>query len=374
MFVKLTNKPKIKQALIAWKNSRPEEKDATIDRMIDLDLPVNEFTNVNLFIESTMIEREIIATMRNHVMWAQTSRVQNVLDFSIDYKSNPFLNDHSRHYEMLRSQMRQQSDSGWRQDDYRLLLPVVSVTRYSISTNLRMLIKLGLYFQRLSNEIPHFETQFARFGYMLLGVAQDILKNFGVKKPTNVIHKFKPAKILCNSKTPLPSGISTRVGPMIIVSDNIPFTLRAQLVRHRGIHFQDNFMEFISNPGVLEKTMEAPITVQIAGNDEEMTEVISHRSCWIANYSIWADILKKIEDQLMPNTNPLPCRDGVCPFHGDAVLRIEGKDPNPPCPIHMKLIAEVANQKEIDAMHQMVVSDRRSKVFWDRQIAKVAKS
>jgi hypothetical protein len=374
MFVKVMNKPKLKQALQAWKNSRPAEKDAKLDGMIDLDLPVNEFTQVNLFIESTMLEREIIATMRNHIMWAQTSRVQNVLDFKIDYRSNPGLEQHSNQYEMLRSHMREKAQSGCRQDDYRLLLPVVSTTKYSISTNLRMLIKIGNYFRLLGRDIPHLELQFTRFGYMLHGAAFEILSAAGIKKPDEIFHKYKPAKILYDCLIPIPAGISSRIGTMITVSAKIPFTLRAQLVRHRGIQFQDEFLNFLRDKSVLSATMESPITVQIAGSDAEMTEVVRHRSCWIANYSIWADILKKIEDNLNPSVNPLPCHDGVCPFHGDAVLRIEGKDPNPPCPIHMQLIAEAASADEIHAMQQMVVSDKRSEVFWNRKIAEVAKA
>lgn len=374
MFVKITNKPKLKQALIAWKNSRPAEKDAKLDRMIDLDLPVNEFAQVNLFIESTMIEREIIATMRNHVMWAQTSRVQNVLEFEIDYKLNPEFKKHEEHYELLRSKMREQAKSGIRQDEYRILLPVVSTTKYSISTNLRMLIKVGLYFHQLSEQVPSFEFQFVRFGWMLLEAAASALNDAGIKNADKIIHKYKPASILYDCNEPIPVAISSKIGTMITASANIPFTLRAQLVRHRNIHFQDEFLNFLKNKNVLSFTMQAPVTVQISGSDAEMTEVLSHRSCWIANYSIWADLLSKIQRNLAPEADPLPCRDGSCPFHGDAVLRIEGKDPNPPCPVHMQLIGESATEDEVDAMKQMVVSDNRPESFWSEKIKEVAKS
>jgi hypothetical protein len=229
-------------------------------------------------------------------------------------------------------------------------------------------MKIAHYFYVLANDIPHLEYQFARFGNMLYQQAAKILKDAGVKKPIKVFEKFKPVSILYDSNIPVPSGISTRIGAMIIVSASIPFTLRAQLVRHRGIHMQDEFLDFIKDENIFNATMESPITVQISGTNSEMREVLSHRSCWIANYKIWANILRKIEDNLDPDINPLPCRDGQCPFHGDAVLRIEGKDPNPPCPIHMRLTSTQASQGQIDAMQQMVVSDRRSQVFWDRQI------
>ena len=90
MKVEITNVANINHAMKAWTVSRPNDKDTSLRDILKLDLPVNEFINVNLVIESTIIEREIITTMRNHVMWAQTSRVQDVLAFETSEYASEF--------------------------------------------------------------------------------------------------------------------------------------------------------------------------------------------------------------------------------------------------------------------------------------------
>jgi hypothetical protein len=367
MFVKVVNKPRPNQALIAWKNSRPTEQKAKFDRMIDLDLPVNEFTRVNLFIESTLIEREIIATMRNHVMWAQGSRVQDCLEFEIDYRTNPHFEQHHKHYELVRSNMRQQANSGVRQDDYRLELPIVSNTRYSISTDFRTIIKLAKYFSNLKYQCPIFSEQFQKFSNELFFAAMTVLGKAGQQNRAQYIFsKYKAFDFL--NKDFISPIISGKLGSMISVSAKVPFHLRAHIIRHRGIWVKDNLLEIIKRDDIATLPMTVSMNVQISGSESEMLEVVSKRSCWIANYSVWGGLLSKIEDNLSPESNPLPCKDGVCPWNADAMLRVEGNDPNPPCPIHMKLNKITPTDAQIVSMGKMIVDDKRSQKLWNKAI------
>lgn len=369
MFIEILNKPDLKQALLAWKNSRPTEGNATLTDMLDLDLPVNEFTRVNLFIESTLIEREIFATMRNHVMWAQTSRVQDCTLFEIDYDFNPNLVKHEELFERRRSAMIALSYSGTRQDDYRLMLPIFAKTKYSISTDVRSIIKLGKYFIELS-KICHENLidQFLSFGHELFDAAESILaQQVEHKTVMKVFDRMKPYDFLYRGDI---EKVSSRQGSVITVSSTLPLHLRAQLVRHRAIHFTDNFLQFLSLD-ILSESMTAEISVQITGTVDELTEVISKRSCWVANYSVWSYLLRKIESNMPQTADFLPCKNGVCPFHGDVVLRYEGKDPNPPCPIHLDLNNLPLKPGMAESMVRMVTRDRRPVEFWHQKISKV---
>lgn len=366
MFVTLVNKPEVEQALVAWKNSRPTEQDADYNRMIDLDLPVNEFTRVNLFIESTLIEREIIATMRNHVMWAQGSRVQDCLKFEIDYITNPCLQKNKSWYEDTRNLMRDLKNKGEPQDNYRLLLPIISNTRYSISTDFRSVVKLSKYFLHLASELPHLATQFLRFSTQLSAVCTEILDSAGVSDLKHVFSKYKRFGFLHEGY--VDPDVSGRLGSIISVSATIPFHLRAHVIRHRGIHVKDDLLLMLSSKGIEVTSMEAMMNVQITGSVNELSEVVSKRSCWIANYKVWSDLLKKIEDNIPGHINPLPCKDGSCPWNADAMLRYEGNDPNPPCPIHLKLSGLKPDVMQVSRMHDMIAVDDRSEIFWKPKV------
>ena len=58
------------QSICAWDTSRPDN-DSNVSDIMALDLPVTEFARINIVIHSTMIEREIIASYRNHIMWGK---------------------------------------------------------------------------------------------------------------------------------------------------------------------------------------------------------------------------------------------------------------------------------------------------------------
>lgn len=367
MFVKLQNQPDIHQCLLAWKNSRPTEQNAYYDRMIDLDLPVNEFTSVNLFIESTLIERDIIATMRNHVMWAQGSRVQDCLEFEIDYKSNPNLKEYEHYYEMMRREMKIDAGNGVRQDEYRLRLPLISNTRYSISTSFRGLLKISKYFLYLSNELPLFKEQFRKFSSQLMSVVDSIL-------PYSVAERdfpsVKPYMIL-NEQPIEHSEYSTNANGMVVVASKIPFHLRAHVVRHRGISFKDELFDLLKNENVFKFDMSYPVTVMIAGTKDDMAEVVSKRTCWVANYKVWSSLLTKIGNEIGVDDS-LPCKTGVCPWDADARLRYEGNDPNPPCPIHLKLNNLIPTTEQLFKMQEMIEADNRPVKFWSTKIEELS--
>ena len=74
---------------IAWELSRSPDDATPLDTILSIDAPVNEIPSVVLSIECTILEREIFASFRDHVMWARTSRVDAPENFEIpDYFNN----------------------------------------------------------------------------------------------------------------------------------------------------------------------------------------------------------------------------------------------------------------------------------------------
>jgi len=336
---------------VAWCNSRPKEKmEELYGKMVrSLDLPVNEFCSASMFVESTILEREIIVSMRNHVMWAQTSRVQNILEFEY-----PDWIDDTEVFERVRDRMITASGVS-RQDDFRMELPIMSTTKYSIRMSARDIAHLRNYAVHLleSGNFNHLLEMLESFIYEF----DAVLVHLGFE--IDAIEKYKTPEILksikCNS--------SGHIGGTITISARISISLRAQLVRHRSILIRDNLRSMMMDPGIVYSSIGDKMFVQISGFEEDMIDILRKRSCWIAQYNLWAPILNEISTIIEADSAGLPCHDGECPYEKDAELRLEGKDPNAPCPKHAILNNLSINSLQREKMITQAKDDDRP-VFW----------
>lgn len=339
----------------AWHLSRPQEVDKSFDDIADIDLPVNEFFTINIEIKSTILEREIFATQRNHIMWAQTSRVQDVLNFEPHHHlPDDYVNN-------IKQDMRHFASTS-RQDDYRLLLPILSLTKYSISTNARQLIKLGKYFDYLGMvsrniilaDVFFCASQEIRFLLLQLGFNKEHFDNYKLDKILNEGPVEKTDTIIDDN--------------FVIAHAELPFSLRAQLVRHRGILISDDIFHKITTDSDFKyATLKSFVNVKISASIDQAIAVSQKRNCWIAHYSMWAPLLNELA-KAIPDNGLLPCSSGSCPFGRDAMLRVEGKDPNPPCPIHMDVNGINPSESQFDDMRTMVIEDNRPVLFWNDKI------
>jgi hypothetical protein len=365
MKVTIQNHPKVTDSLVAWYFSRPKETEASLKEILALDLPVNEFVPLHLQIESTIFEREIIATMRDHVMWAQTSRVQDVLEFEVNYDDNSGLKYHAALYEDMRSKMKFEAQAGVPQDEYRLHLPMVSTTKYSINVSLRGIVKIAKYFRHLSYMCPQFSQQFRKFA----GIIFNELESFFQMDIEKITRNYKPYHILNEELLAEGQQTGSKIDGIIFNRGDLPLHLRAQLVRHRKINVKDGFFHLMKTEHGLQATLNTVIPVISYGDKYDFIEVLEKRSCWVAHYRIWGSYLGNIEHQ-MDGVMSLPCKNGTCPFSADAVLRFEGKDPNPPCPLHCTLNGLKPSLEQIERMEAMVINDNRSTTFWNPVIEK----
>lgn len=341
-------------SLEAWENSRPNNTPIKLEKILSLDLPVNEIPMITLFIESTILEREIILTMRNHVAWAQTSRVQNILEF--DYPKE--LLDHKEYFESVRELMINLDEQGVRQDEYRKHLPIMSLTKYTVNLSMRDMIHLCKFFIKLSASHDHLKSVF----FSSFSAFHEVLNSFFGLSAEN-IGSYKQRQIL----KPIEKPQSGLIGDTLVINTRLSLSLRAQLVRHRALHIQDNLLDLMSKKSIIESENQMMIEVQVSGLVSDWTDIIRKRSCWIAQYDLWKDLLDKAESFLNLGTSSLPCHSGSCPYDGDARARYTKEDPNAPCPVHAKLNLIPINADQLEEIKDQYESDKRPE-FWKNEI------
>lgn len=346
----------------AWRNSRPDNTPIPLDEILQLDLPVNEMPMATLFIESTILEREIIVSLRNHVMWAQTSRVQDILNFT--YPDCFGVNEYE-YFEGQRQKMQEDSEKGIRQDGFRRHLPLMSLTKHTVNLSMRDIITLTKYFLKLAENAPHVQELFNDTADCFLGVLFDV---FGFSP--SFIEKYRAKPVLRNINNRI--NHASCEGDIIIVSTVMSLSLRAQLARHRNLTIQDNLEALILQDDIAYQSIEMPVVVQVSGLAEDWLEVIKKRSCWIAQYDLWSDLLNKASAFFEDPQTLLPCANGACPYDGDAKARYTEEDPNAPCPIHAQISNTPVRIDQITEMNSQWHEDKRPS-FWMSKISNLAK-
>lgn len=328
---------------LAWELSRSVDDATPLESILAIDAPVNELPSVVLNITCSVLEREILTTPRDHVMWARTSRVddpanmvpaESVLEYwnvpTTDYLQ--FLN--------ARDKMREIKAAGQElQDNYRMGLLMSAETSFTTTLNLRSLIKMIKTFDELIETYEHLSPlQSLRDG--LFDVARDIVGG-GESDPYAVVYK-----LLQTYKSPHyfdklrpDHDASGRVADVLVVSVIGNLSLRAQVVRHRTLHVEDDFASLLASKHCWLTPIGAPCQMQISAPVSIWHGILSKRMCWIAQHDLWKVVLDKAME-LMPREdveNMLPCSGGVCPYVRDAEIRYTIHDPGPVCPRFAKI-------------------------------------
>lgn len=333
----------LRHAQLGWELSRDPAQTYAIEEIAKVDAPVMELPSYLLFFEDfTILEREIFATPRNHVMWARTSRVDNPLDFTVPHMLKCLV------HEIYRTTMRDEKDAGATQDTWRYNLPIVANTAWTMRISVRDLRRMQSYFRYLKTQVN--EPMATRFR----SVADKLAELVGEQPPT--------ARLL-NEKFFTLQNNRFVLGEIKFINVNIPLALRAQLVRHRDLLFVDDFYNrFITSGQGLFAQLHDRVNMQLCATDEVWKRILSHRACWIAQADLWEPITSKF------GAGILPCTDGVCPFAVDAQARLtRGNDPNPPCPRYMNLHGIPKTAWHSEMMQEAV---KRGGQFWMDEVDK----
>lgn len=326
-----------------WRDSRHQDSD--VSGVHKIDAPVMDFPTLTLAIECTIAEREVFVSFREHVMWARTSRVDDPLLFEV----TPLVE--SRHYEQRRRKMQQDKDSGVSQDDYRMALPLVAMTSFTLQVSVRTLIKMFWTFKQLSETTNH-----AFFADAALKISQTLGKvdHSPMDMPNAYVDVLPDVG----------EFESGRVGDMItIYIPDATIALRAQAIRHRSLQIKDSMRSRLYNADVL--TIGDRIILSISADVEVWKGIAKKRQCWLAQHDLWKPVLDEV-GKIIDLSKELPCSSGSCPYEADAVLRYTDKDPNPPCPMHACITKTRFVEHTVDAL-QMVKRDSRPN-WWNTVI------
>jgi hypothetical protein len=332
-------------ARLCWELSRSPDDETPLDTILSIDAPVNEIPSFVLNIECTILDREIFASFRDHVMWARTSRVDSPSEFT----TFPYFDRYKYHLESVRDSIEEMVWLGIIQDEYRMLIPLCSNTSFSTRVSWRGLIKLYKMYEHLSELDDYF--------------------SIGLKALDDKFNLSKFAKNYSFADVLPPINksdeVSERSGPMITVFQKMPIALRAQVVRHRNFIIHDNLKSIIAEGNAWTKAIGDDISVSISASAEFWKTVVNKRQCWIAQYGIWSGIIREAQKYLDIDEQDLPCADGFCPYTRDAEIRHTDNDPGAPCPIHSKLANMPIDKKYLPSV--MKEASYRPE-FWQKHI------
>ena len=335
---------------VAWELSRSPDDTTPLDTILSIDAPVNEIPSIVMSVQCTILEREIFASFRDHVMWARTSRVDAPSEFVVPEYFQ--LSEDNATIMLLKQKIKADMDAGIIQDEYRLLMPICAMTSFTTRLSWRGLIKIYKLYEYLAtiNE------------YFVVGKAE-LNNKFQLHKYAGNYSFVNPIPMLQENEM-----VSGNIGPVVTVFQEMTIGLRAQVVRHRNYTIKDNLMEIIKSKDCWTRTLGDKIKISISAEIEFWKTVVNKRQCWIAQYGIWKDIIIVAQEYISISEQDLPCNKGFCPYTRDAELRHTDDDPGAPCPIHSDLTSTPIAQKYMD-MVRIEASYRPA--FWQKHIDKL---
>lgn len=356
-----------KPAIEGWKASRDEHAAGIPWQIAHVDAPVNELPScVAVFEGFTILEREIFFSARNHVAWSRTSRVDDPLQFQV-----PVDFFDAKTHESYRNIMRDKKAQGIHQDQWRMYLPLVSVTSWTARLSFRDLVRLHKYFLYLAEkEAIHFalRRRFAKVAKALYDVALEIVGSVFVSKDfvlNGAIEKMQMHKLLCEDfKYRYVTASLYEDSHFNSLTMPLSVALRAQIVRHREIIFTDSFYnDVLCHQEFWKCTIGNTIELAAVATHDIWANVIGKRACWIAQADLWQPLVDQFDE------GTLPCSGGICPFTADAEARlVPGKDPGAPCPRYCNLNKH-DKAPYLSAMNQEAVKRGKAKEFWQKEIA-----
>jgi hypothetical protein len=359
-------------ALAGWRFSRHDAAAADWREVYTIDVPVNELPSAVLLIrDATILEREVFTSMRNHVVWARTSHVDDPAAFVVPEELAVASNEANR------ARMVSERDAGLSQDEWRRHLPVTSLTAFAIRISFRDLVKLIGYLRVLAADLAIIDAVadvFADAAVELTEVGSTYFTGGDAALVAAAADAYQPVRFLHHGPIADPgahvwgeSSNTFAVGEFVVSRIEVPLWLRAQIVRHRPLAIVDTlYRDVLASPAVLDLTIEAPVRVEVAAARAYWRTVLSKRTCWLAQDSLAGrrDPWQVIIDGHGFDRDMLPCHDGRCPYAGDASLRVSGADPGCPCPRY----CDISGVDKAPFRDRMIVAARSRHPFWLEEI------
>jgi len=322
----------------AWKISRPGESSEEVSKILSIDAPINDIPCAVLHITSSIAEREVFASSRDHVMWAKTSRVSDPTEWGIPLVGN---------LKALHEEQLAMKASGVSQDIYRMHMPLGAITEYTIKISIRSLVKLSDYFKYLSIDNSALEK---------------VLSDWIVEAP-------RPNYKLTKFMSRINSSGNGIVGDFLIVTIKASLALRAQAVRHKQFIIKDGLEEMLLGGAFEGVSIKTEIDMQLCASIDFWKSILEKRSCWMAQYGFWSDVIILVQQYIPLSENMLPCKE-YCVFGKDAELRYTDKDPGSPCPKHIIINKRVITEQQLVDINKQYELEKRPQ-FWRKIINEI---
>lgn len=338
----------------AWTVSRPNETEPSAEAIMRMDVPVNEMIHIFLHVRAPIVVREIICSQRNHIVWARSSRVDDLSTWQIwatGCSAVELEEIKDLHDEMHRKMH-------LRQDDFRLLLPLAYMTEFCCKVSLREFVRWA---SCMSDYGLAWESFLVR--------AMDALKQSNPDLHEEIYDLARQKAYATGDLLPAPrQWADGLLGDYVLTTQNVSVALRAQLVRHRAVQVKDMFRDFVNS---MSAKLNSALTCQTLMPVDFAEKLLAKRSCWIAQTDLWEPVLARLRAVLKFDENPhLPCDDGQCRFTRDNDLRKAGRDPAPPCPVAARLVGEKLVPHHATAA-AAYAAQRPAQAFWQREIENV---
>jgi hypothetical protein len=324
----------------AWRLSRDVSKAVQWSDIYTVDSPSGEMPSAFChFSDFTILEREIFASSRTHVMWARTSFVDAADKFYLPDNLEKHVPSDS--LDSIVMDMARRKMTGAHQDDWRRLLPISAATAFVMRLSFRDAIKYVKYFRYLSTVCtPVLVHRFTAIADALMARVVDQFTGSSAMSE-KAAQLMSLSKLLHEGEVKATGSISSHGDGIIVASLSVPFWIRAHLVRHRPLTVADDLIALIKDPAVLMFSIDAKVNMTLAASDEVWVSLLGKRSCWLTQSTLgeehdpWDVIINKFMGSL--GEMILPCANGKCPYHRDARNRLEGSDPGVPCPRYLSL-------------------------------------
>ena len=339
----------------AWETSRPADTNPEMQKVISMDVPVNEFLPMHFELKAPILIREVICSARNHNVWARSSRVDDLRVWEVWRGIDDATMDECRRaYARMEDEMH-----GLHQDDFRRHLPLAYMTTFSFAMNMRDFVKFCIACRKEKLElfdelVDTLMAEIHREDYILAEwIAQAVNDKWYKTGELNPLPKSNEMK-------------SAQIGDFVYIEAPINLNLRAQLIRHRALMVKDNLKDFFT-PEKMSATMVETMMAHIMMPIDFAEDLVRKRSCWIAQTDLWEPIVNELLGVLGKDKVMLPCDDGKCRFIRDNDLRKAGHDPSPPCPVLAKIEKEPLSEKH--AAEALKYAARRPQEdFWKKVI------
>lgn len=335
MKVEILNQGNLGDLKRYWSISRPhltESELPSVEEILKMGLPVSGLINYTLSITGPIFLRDLLYTVRPVQPWAVSGRATPITSSNtyidpdiaklIPQESLDKLNNDI-------SNVVSDINSGMLQEYCKSRLPIACSTTFIVQYDLRTLINV-LYTLEVHNK-----PLFFIFGDKVLSATN--LDKYYYK---DIIPKKDILSEVAVSGTVTDSGT---VGDMRYIHKEINYDLLAQVIRKHDAIVKTSSWKWLSeDPTRLYTSVgtdDAYFDMYIT--NESLSKMISTRTCFFAKMdrsegSSWDRVIGDLVRDMTPEEflSQLPC-GGHCPCHieADMIPRINGKEPNPPCPI-----------------------------------------